>query len=390
MVGNSSALGVLAVDAARAQHLEVVGDAVDVGAAATPAEFAAAIATALASDGVDALIAVFVPPVATPGAEYATALREAVADAGKPVVTTFLAAEGIPDSLAVRDADGVPARGSVPSYPGPERAVLALSRAVRYAAWRERPLPEVVRPDGVDAEAARALVDGWLAADPAGRWLTDAEARQLLGAYGVPVTEFRTTRGPEHAAAAAVELGFPVAVKAAGEQWRHRTDLTAVRLDLSSTGAVRVAVGELTALTGSDEVLVQRMAVKGISCTLGVQDDPSFGSLISFGLAGVISDLLGDRAYRVLPVTPTDAHDLVRAPRAAPLLAGYRGTEPTDLAALEELVLRVATLADDVQELREASCEPVLASAAGATVMGARVRLGPTPSRADLGPRRLR
>ena len=390
VVGNSSALGVLAVDAARAQHLEVVGDAVDVGVSATPAEFAAAIATALASDGVDALIAVFVPPVATPGAEYATALREAVADAGKPVVTTFLAAEGIPDSLAVRDADGVPARGSVPSYPGPERAVLALSRAVRYAAWRERPLPEVVRPDGVDAEAARVLVDGWLAADPAGRWLTDAEARQLLGAYGVPVTETRTVRGPEHAAAAAAELGFPVAVKAAGEQWRHRADLTAVRLDLSSTGAVRVAVGELAAVTGSDEVGVQRMAVKGIACAVGVQDDPSFGSLVSFGLAGVISDLLGDRAYRVLPVTPTDAHDLVRAPRAAPLLAGYRGTEPTDLAALEDLVLRVATLADDVQELREASCEPVLASATGTTVLGARVRLGPTPSRADLGPRRLR
>jgi acyl-CoA synthetase (NDP forming) len=363
---------------------------VDVGATATPAEFAAAVADALASDAVDALIAVFVPPVATPGAEYATALREAVADAGKPVVTTFLAAEGIPDSLAVRDAAGVPARGSVPSYPGPERAALALSRAVRYAAWRERPLPEVVRPEGADAEAARALVDGWLAADPDGRWLTDAETVQLLGSYGVAVTEFRTTHGPAEAAVAAAGLGFPVAVKATGEHWRHRTDFAGVRLDLSSAEAVRGAAAELAAVTGSDEVHVQRMAVKGISCTVGVQDDPSFGSLVSFGLAGVISDLLGDRAYRVLPVTPTDAHDLVRAPRAAPLLAGYRGSEPCDLAALEDLVLRVATLADDVHELREVSCEPVLASATGAAVTGARVRLGPPPSRADLGPRRLR
>jgi acyl-CoA synthetase (NDP forming)/RimJ/RimL family protein N-acetyltransferase len=390
VVGNSSALGVLAVDAARSQDLVVVGDAVDVGATATPAEFAAAVADALASDAVDALIAVFVPPVATPGAEYATALREAVADAGKPVVTTFLAAEGIPDSLAVRDAAGVPARGSVPSYPGPERAALALSRAVRYAAWRERPLPEVVRPEGADAEAARALVDGWLAADPDGRWLTDAETVQLLGSYGVAVTEFRTTHGPAEAAVAAAGLGFPVAVKATGEHWRHRTDFAGVRLDLSSAEAVRGAAAELAAVTGSDEVHVQRMAVKGISCTVGVQDDPSFGSLVSFGLAGVISDLLGDRAYRVLPVTPTDAHDLVRAPRAAPLLAGYRGSEPCDLAALEDLVLRVATLADDVHELREVSCEPVLASATGAAVTGARVRLGPPPSRADLGPRRLR
>jgi len=390
VVGNSSALGVLAVDAARSQGLEVVGDAVDVGASPTPAEFAAAVAQALGSAAVDSLIAVFVPPVSTPGAAYATALREVVAGAGKPVVTTFLAAEGIPDSLAVRDADGVPARGSVPSYPGPERAVLALSRAVRYAAWRQRPLPEVVRPDGVDAAAARALVDGVLAVEPDGRALTDNEITALLGSYGITVTEFRVARGVDAAVDAARELGFPVAVKAAGERWRHRADFAGVRLDLPGVESVRAACAELLAVTGEPDVYVQRMATKGISCAVGVQDDPSFGSVVSFGLSGVVSDLLGDRAYRVLPVTPTDAHDLVRAPKAAPLLAGYRGTEPADLDALEEVVLRVATLAEDVPELRELACAPVLAAPSGAAVAGARMRIGPPPSRADVGPRRLR
>ena len=123
---------------------------------------------------------------------------------------------------------------------------------------------------------------------------------------------------------------------------------------------------------------------------LEIVDDPSFGSLLSFGLSGVATELLGDRAYRVVPVSDQDAAALVRAPRAAPLLAGYRGAEPTDLDALTDLVLRVGRLAEDLPEVRCLVLDPVLASPAGAFVTGARVELGPPPHRDDGGPRRLR
>jgi acyl-CoA synthetase (NDP forming) len=192
------------------------------------------------------------------------------------------------------------------------------------------------------------------------------------------------------AVAAAEELGFPVAIKAAGERWRHRTDLIGVRLDVVTAEGVRRAVGDFRALTGDGDVYVQRMAPKGISCVLEIVDDPSFGSLLSFGLAGMATELLGDRAFRVVPVSDQDAAALVRAPRAAPLLAGYRGTEPTRLDQLEELVLRIGKLAEDLPEVRSLVLEPVLASAEGVTVVGARVVLGPPPHRADSGPRRLR
>ena len=390
VVGNSSALGVLAVDAARSQGLQVVGESVDVGAGASPAEFAAAVAAALTANTVDALVAVFVPPVATTGAAYAAALREVVAGSSKPVVTTFLAAEGIPESLVVRGADGVAVRGSVPSYPGPERAVLALARAVRYAQWRQRPVPQIRRPDGLNQASAATLVRGWLGAAPDGRWLTDEEAVQLLAAYGVPVTDFRRVDSADRAAAAAQELGLPVAVKAVGRRWEHYPDFVGVRLDLASSESVRTAYQELSTATGQQQVVVQRMANKGVACTIGVQDDPSFGSLVSFGLAGMMSDLLEDRAYRVLPLTADDAHDLLRAPKAAPLLSGYRGTAPVDLDALQDVLLRVATLAEDRPEIRELCCEPVLATASGTAVVGARVHIAPPPSRPDLGPRRLR
>ena len=132
------------------------------------------------------------------------------------------------------------------------------------------------------------------------------------------------------------------------------------------------------------------MRPRGVPCVIGVQDDPSFGSVVSFGLAGVVTDLLGDTAYRLLPLHPADARRLVESPRAAPLLTGYGGGEPVDLDALADVVLRVATLAEDVAEIRALTCKPVLASASGAVITQAQLRLGAPPTRADLGPRRLR
>ncbi|HYH31519.1 MAG TPA: GNAT family N-acetyltransferase [Pseudonocardia sp.] len=392
VVGNSSALGVLVADALLDEGLELAGPPVDVGTAARPEELAAAVGHALRADppdGADALIAVFVPPVAIPSAAYARALREAVAGAEKPVIAVFLAVEGVPAELSVAREDGSPGPGSVPSYPSPERAAAALARVTRYARWRALPVGQFVSPPDVDTERARALVARIGAAAP--QRLSDAEAVELLDCYGIPVTDFRLVAGAEDTVAAADELGYPVALKAVGERWRHRTDLVGVRLDLGDPGAVRRAHGDLAGLTGEHEVYVQRMAPKGVSCVLEIVEDPSFGSLLSFGLSGMATELLGDRAFRVLPVSDQDAAALVRSPRAAPLLAGYRGTEPVDLAALEDLVLRVGRIAEDLPEVRSLGLDPVLTSAAGAFVTGAHVVLGPPPTRRERGgPRRLR
>ncbi|MEU5692740.1 GNAT family N-acetyltransferase [Actinosynnema sp. NPDC020468] len=390
VVGNSTAIGLLAADTALAQGLELVGDPVDVGAQAGPEVFAAAVREALRHPDTDMLVVVFVPPLAVPGAAFARALRDVVEEAGgaKPIASTFLAVEGVPDELAVPGPGGAPGRGSVPSYPSPERAVLALARASRYARWRSAPQGRFVRPDGIDTDAAHALVASLGVVDEGP--VDDATAVRLLSCYGVELVPFRVVSSADDAARAAADLGYPVALKSTDDRLRHRTDLVGVRLDVAGEEAVRSAYTTLAEVSGQAEVYVQRMAPKGISCVLGLQDDPSFGTLVSFGLSGVVSDLLGDRAYRAVPLTDTDAAALVRAPKAAPLLAGYRGSEQADLPALQDLVLRLAALAEDVPEVRELALEPVLASAAGAYVSSAKITLGPPPSRHDTGPRRLR
>ncbi|MFE2754954.1 GNAT family N-acetyltransferase [Actinosynnema sp. NPDC059335] len=390
VVGNSTAIGLLAADTALAQGLELAGEPVDVGSQAGPEAFAAAVREALANPAADALVVVFVPPLAVPGASFARALREVVEEAGqgKPIASTFLAVEGVPAELAVPGPGGAPGRGSVPSYPSPERAVAALARVTRYARWRSAPQGTFARPEGIDPAAAHALVAS-LELDGERR-LDDDTAVRLLACYGVEIVPFRVVTSADDAVRAAEDLGYPVALKSTDERLRHRTDLVGVRLDLTGAEAVRTAYAMLAGMSDRPDVYVQRMAPKGISCVLGLQDDPSFGSLVSFGLSGLVSDLLGDRAYRAVPLTDADAAALVRAPKAAPLLAGYRGDEPADLTALQDLVLRLAALAEDLPEVRELSLEPVLASAAGAYVGNARVTLGPPPSRHDTGPRQLR
>lgn len=390
VVGNSTALNWLAVDAAQGEGLEVA-EPVNLGPQATPGAYLDALVAALRSDETDAVIVVFAPPVPLPTAGFADAIRAAAAavpEAGKPILTTFVAEQGIPNLLAVRGPGAAAAHGSIPSYPDPERAARALARVRRYAEWRTRPVSPVVRPQGIDTDRARRLVAGWMARS-GGRRLTDLETVELLACYGISVVEFREVRNAEEAVAAAEELGYPVAAKATGEHWRRRPDLTGVRLDLWRPEAVRQGYADLAELCGDPVVHIQKMATKGVGCILRVQDDPSFGSVIEFGLSGLIIELLGDRAYRALPLTADEATALIDAPRAAPLLSGTPASPRVDKAALSELAQRISALFDDLPEMRELSFDPVLASPTSAEILYARGRIGPEPSRFDTGPRRL-
>ncbi|WP_431894278.1 GNAT family N-acetyltransferase [Micromonospora haikouensis] len=366
VVGNSSALTGLAATACATQGLTVAaGYPSDVGPRAGAAEFAAALGAAAADDGVDALVAVFAPPL--PGqltdteADFAAALPGAL-DAGKPVVATFLAGR-------------VPA--GVPAYPSVEEAVRALARVAAYADWLRRPtgaLPELPRIDPAAASAA-LRADG---ADPAG----------LLGAYGIDVVPSVRAGSADEAVAAAGALGCPVALKAAAPGLRHRLDLGAVRLDLADAAAVRRAYAEMSAVFGAD-VLVQAMVPPGVPCVVELVEDPAFGPVVGFGLGGVATELLGDRAWRAVPLTDADAAELVDAPRAAPLLRGHRGAAPVDRAALAELLLRVGRLADEQPRVRSLTLNPVLARPDGISVLHATVGVGAAGARPDTGPRRL-
>ncbi|MFC9758158.1 GNAT family N-acetyltransferase [Streptomyces sp. NPDC056921] len=288
--------------------------------------------------------------------------------------------------------------GRIPAYPAAERAVRALAEAVRYAQWRRQAavpgkVPEFL-DDTIDEPGTAGLIDTLLGPDPdpRGLQLTPGQARELLGRYGITVRPTLPAPDPDAAVAAAARLGYPVALKTTAPHLRHRADLGGVRLDLANETALRRAYGELTGLLGKPAELqpvVQSMAPRGVDTVVRAAIDPAAGAVLSFGLAGAPSELLGDTAHRLVPATDRDAAELIRSIRAAPVLFGWRGAAPVDTASLEELLLRVSRLVDDHPEVVSIALEPVVVATQGLTVLGASVRLSPPPARTDLGPRRL-
>ncbi|MGH3345173.1 MAG: GNAT family N-acetyltransferase [Carbonactinosporaceae bacterium] len=392
IVGNSDSLGLLAKDACASSGLRA-REPTDLGPTAGAGEFRRALSEVVDDPAVDAVITVFAPPLTVPsepGAEVAAALAAVAATTRKPVLTTFLAYEGLPEPLQRLDEGGAPARGSLPSYPAPENAVRALAEVVRYAEWRCRPAGRLPELNGIDEVGARRVVDAALARDQGE--LSARQAAELLAAYGVHVWPVIPVASETEAAAAGGRLGYPVALKTMAPQLRDRADLGGVDLDIRGEPELRASFAAMSARLGDPgpaHLVVQAMADPGVATVLQTREDPSFGSVVSFGLAGPASELLEDRAYRILPLTDVEAGELVRAVRAAPMLFGYRGTEPVDVPALERLLLRVSRLADDLPELAELELDPVVVGSAGVAVLGARARAAPPPAR-DLGPRALR
>ncbi|MEV6753453.1 GNAT family N-acetyltransferase [Streptomyces sp. NPDC051214] len=325
-------------------------------------------------------------------------LPTAAADEGAPAAEApAAAAETAGKPPAALEPGPSPAQSHrIPAYPAAERAVRALAEAVKYAQWRrEAKEPGKVHEyEDIDESGTARRIDELLATqdDPRGATLAQDDARDLLGRYGIDVRDARPAPDPDAAVAAARALGYPVALKTTAPHLRHRADLGGVRLDLADEEQLRRAYAELTRAFGKPAELrpvVQAMAPRGVDTVVRAVIDPAAGAVLSFGLAGAASELLGDTGHRLVPVTERDAGSLVRSIRTAPLLFGWRGSAPVDTPALEELLQRVSRLVDDHPEVVAVSLEPVVVAQRGLSVLGASVRLAPPPARGDLGPRAL-
>jgi acyl-CoA synthetase (NDP forming)/GNAT superfamily N-acetyltransferase len=393
IVGNSDALGLLAADAAVSAGLQVRQGAV-LGSEASAEEFEEALDAAIDDPEVDSVVAVFAPPLNTSGEEVADVLAAVGEQSDKPLVSTFLASEGIPELLRVPDVAGSTAgRGSVPSYPAVEAALRALARVVEYAVWREKPLGDLVPAEAVDTAAARSLVSGVLREEKAGRDLTFDETHALLAAYGVDLWNRFPVTSEEEAVTAAESLGYDVVLKATAEHLRHRPDLAHVWRNIDNDAEMRDAWRTMRAAMDEPATagfIVQKVAPPGVPVSVAGMEDPLFGPVVSFGISGPASELLGDRSYRIPPMHSGDASDMVREIRSAPMLFGYRGSEPVDVDAVEHLLLRVAQLKNDLPQVRSLELDLVLVGPRGATVLDGTARVEPVAdARSDWFVRRL-
>jgi acetyl coenzyme A synthetase (ADP forming)-like protein len=383
---NAGGLGILCADACSAAGIELpplaaetcarlaeilpreasLANPVDMLGSAVGSTYEAVLPHVLADPGIDAVIVLFVPPVVAGAEEVAEAVVRGVERGGqpdKPVLAAFISDEGIPASLLRRGS-------GVAGFEYPESAARALAHAADRAEWLRLPVGEAPALDGIDRPAAEAVVASALAGASDG-WLEAAAARELLGAYGIPLVAERAAATPEEAVEVAIELGLPVVVKS-DDPGAHKTETGGVVLDLASEQDVRAAAERI-----GPPVLVQPMVAGGAELLAGVVQDPTFGPLVAFGPGGIFAELIGEAQFRIAPLSIADAEDLVSTGKAGTLVAGFRGKPPADAAALVDLVLRLARLAEDVPEVVELDLNPVLGLPDGCVVVDARVRVRP-------------
>ncbi len=397
---NGGGPGVLAADACEAHGLEVpelaeptkaalrtiladeagVSNPVDMIASGGAEHYRRAIPVLGNAEEVDAVIVIFTRPVYVLPSDVARAIVEARQEipAHKPVLAVFISCQGQPAELAA---------ARIPGYPFPEEAARALGHVVRYGEWRQKALGNVCRPDGLAPRKARALChermgrSGAEIAESGGVWLDFEDAAAILDCYGIPRAASRLVSSPEEGAAAQAEIGAPVAVKASTSI--HKTDVGALRLGLSSPEAVAEAIREMDAQlieAGLGEHagrwLVQQMVSGGVEVAVGVTHDPSFGPLVMVGMGGTLVELHKDVALRITPLTDVDIHEMLRSLRMYPLLTGYRGAAPVDIAGLEALLHRVGAMVEDLPEIRELDLNPVFVREDGVVAVDVRLKIG--------------
>ncbi len=356
-------------------------------AQSSPSAFSAAAEEALVDPECDSVLVAAVNVYSEGVDHVVSALEGVAAHAPKPLVGVFL---DFHDPLTSMGADEP---GSLPRFDSGTDAVRALAAVTAHARWRERD-PGAVPLLELDTDRGRRLINSVLRTDPHGRELDVAETTELLAAYGIPVLPRHPVSSLDEACRVADALGWDVVLKATSQRVRGRPDLASVHRSIDDPEEMAQAWDHLyellvdlglaadDALTGAAPV-VQAMAPPGVALVVTSREDAAFGPIISLGLEGVASELLGDTVYRVPPLTDVDAAGMVRDLRTAAVLFGRNDSPGVDIARVEDLLHRVSQLADSLPQLASVSLSPVVAAAGSLNVLGARVHIAPTGDRRD-------
>ncbi len=359
-----------------------IANPVDMIASAGPAEYMNAIEIVMASGEVAALIILYVSVATQRNEEVIEAIgtgidRARTSGHSELSVLNCLMAEPA-GSRQLKTANQ-----KIPCFSFPETAGRVLGKMATYAEWRSR--PEGLVPDFTDLDipAARLICRNALAQHGPG-WLSAAETRSLLNAFRLPVARGGVAATVDEAVQLSSDVGFPVAVKLASRQIVHKSDVGGVYLNLPDAVSVRQAYENIRKTmeasgrhNAMDGVVVQPMIHEGAEVMVGMTQDALFGPLIAFGLGGIHVEVLADVCFRVTPLTDRDADEMIQGIRGYALLRGYRGHQPADIEAIQEVLLRVSRLVEELTEITEIDLNPIFAfqPGRGCCIADARVRV---------------
>jgi len=330
---------------------------------------------------IDAISVIFLPNGLFPPVKFAELLISQKVATEKPI---FVVLAGGEQASAGRNRL---ARSGFPTFPSPESAVRSFHYLYEYQRSLKM-LTEVPRPTGtaimVDREAARALVDGVLGAQRT--LMTEFESKSLLSVYGIPVNETYVAESIVQAVQLARQIGYPVVAKIHSHTITHKSDVGGIRLDLRNADDVIDAFNQIQEAVNSrapgehfEGVTIQKMVKeKGYEVILGSKLDPDFGPVLVFGMGGVMTEIVQDRAVGLPPLNRLLARRMLDSTKVFKLLKGFRGQPAANIDLLEEILIRLSQLVTDFPEIRELDINPLLATSSGAYALDARVVVGPS------------
>ncbi len=401
IVTNGGGPGILAADASAQQGLTLpdlrpetvdklkplikrdirIGNPLDLTGSVTPEEFEGSLRVLAGDDNVDVVLAVFVPAAVVDSTLVEGAIRRVSTlyqRRKKPLLACFMGQRGFKSQLGM-------AGGFVPCYPFPENAVSALAKAIEYRELMKKPRGIVPRVKGIKREKAHRIIERAMGRNKERPfWLPAEDVVDLLNCYGIRIVGTSVARSADKAAAIAAQAGFPVVVKLNSSTITHKTEVGGVILDLNSEDEVRAAfkaikdkLADIGRETEMEGVTIQKMVSGGVEIIVGVTQDPTFGPLIMFGLGGIQAELLKDIVLRLHPLTELDAREMISSIKMANLFEGFRGAPPSDVPAMQDLLLRLSAMVEDIPQIAELDFNPVkvMAEGKGYWVVDARISL---------------
>lgn len=335
--------------ASAANPVDVLGDA-------RADRYRFALEQVIADPQVDGVLVILTPQAMTEIAETAQVIINTASTTDLPIVSCFMGEARVKEGMELLSDH------NIPNYPFPERAAKVLGAMSLYRRLRTKPTQE---PKHFDTDI-KAVRDLFLSVQGEGRvTIGDLEARSILSAYDIQVPASELAENSEIAIEIASRIGFPVVLKVASPDILHKTDIGGVKVGLQTAEDVRDAFDLITYRTQRYlpearlwGCLVQKMVPSGLEVLIGMNRDPQFGPLITFGLGGIYVEALKDVTFRIAPISPLEAEEMLGEIRAHVLLDGVRGEPPADKRAIIDTILRVGQLVTDFPEIMELDINP--------------------------------
>ncbi|MFP3854288.1 MAG: acetate--CoA ligase alpha subunit [Anaerolineales bacterium] len=337
--------------ASAANPIDVLGDA-------KADRYRFALDKVMSAPGVDAVIVILTPQAMTEIRETAEAVLEVAKNSEIPIIPCFMGESRIKQGTELLEAE------RIPNFTFPEQAAKVLQALLTHERQRQEPLPEFESFE-VDAEAVAEIFQR---VRSEGRvTIGDSEARDILTAYDIEIPASELAESADEAVDIASEIGYPVVLKVASPDILHKTDVGGVKVNLENATDVRDAFDLITyrAHRYLPEAriwgcLVQKMVPEGLEILIGMNRDPQFGPLVTFGLGGIYVETLKDVSFRVAPFSRKEAEEMLTEIRTSALLDGVRGEPPVDKESLLDTLLRIGQLVQDFPEITELDINPFI------------------------------